>query len=157
MKILKNSWKMTGMAIFLAKFIAFFDLVLVLLIFFITASQYTLLSINRKFCASRRIREHVFYSLVRYRADPLKIRKIKIFRFNQNFTKWLNILSSTVISRLIFEFTLQISRILSIIIKFWVRPPPRPFGVTGGATTRFLSCNIIRQTKTPKTPSFYNA
>jgi hypothetical protein len=43
--------------------------------------------INRKFYASRRIREHIFYSLVRHRADPQKITKIKIFHVNQNFTK----------------------------------------------------------------------
>jgi hypothetical protein len=117
-----------------------------------TKSKY---KINRKFYASRRIREHVFYSLVRHRADPLKITKKN--QFNQNFTKWLNILSSTVVLRLILEFILLFRRFLSITIKFRVRPPPRPFGVTSGATTRFLSCNLIRQTKTPKTRSFYNA
>jgi hypothetical protein len=45
----------------------------------------------------------------------------------------------------------------SIIIKFGVRLPPRPFDVIGGATTRFLSLNIIRQTKVSNPSYFYNA
>jgi hypothetical protein len=64
-------------------------------------------------------------------------------RFIKQFTKWQNILRSTVILSLIFECGLFFRRILSIIITFWVRPPCS-FGVTGGATTEFLSWNIIR-------------
>jgi hypothetical protein len=41
--------------------------------------------------------------------------------------KWLNILSSTVILRLIFEFTLQIRRIMSIIIKILGPAAAPPF------------------------------